>query len=449
LASRIPHKIIALLLSFCLLLGASPSHAAGLRLIRDAESESIMKSYLRPILQAAGMSEDSVRIILVNDNTLNAFVAGGSNIFFHTGLIMESDSPSMIEGVMAHELGHITGGHLIKLQDELDNAAVKQLVTTLLAVMAGASGSGEAAQGIMMGGTQLTMYSLYSYSRGQEQAADQAGLSYLRQARKPAEGLLEVLELLRSRERLSPQGGIPYLRSHPLTRDRISFVRSESMQAGEPTPPSKEDLAAHEMMLAKLRGYLQTYEQVIRRYGGKDTAPAHYAMAIAEYRRSRLDEAIKHMAKVKQMLPGNAYVHEMEGQIYFENGRLAEAQKSYAKAYKLAPDESLIAVAYAHTMLEDTTKTDEVLAILDKAMEDDGRNVQGWRMMTALYQRKNEPAMAAWTQAEAASLLGNHEQAKRFAELALKTLPAGSPAALQAQDVLSNTEEALRTKRKK
>ncbi|MBI1276076.1 M48 family metalloprotease [bacterium] len=436
-------------MSICALFAAWPAQAEGMRVIRDAETEAVMKSYFRPILSAAGMSPDSVRIILVNDNTLNAFVAGGANLFFNTGLLVECESPAMVRGVMAHELGHITGGHLLRMQDELESATVKQIVTTLLAVMAGASGSAEAAQGIFMGGTQLTMYGLYAHSREQEQAADQAGVTFLKQSNEPIQGMLDVLQLLRSRERLSPQGGIPYLRSHPLTNDRISFVRNEAMQAGTPPEPDKAELAEHELMLGKLRGFLQPYNQVAMRYANKDTAPAHYAMAIAEYRRSKLEEALKHIARLKELVPNNAYIYETEGQILFENGRLPEAQKAYAKAYKLKPNESLIAIAYAHTMVDDTSRTDETLTILNRALEQDSDNLQGWRLMTALYQRKNQPAMAAWTQAESASLLGNQEQAKRFATTALKSLPKGSPAALQAQDVLDNAEEAIAAKRKK
>lgn len=402
--------------------------------IRDAETEEAMKAYARPILSAAGYPENALQLYVVNSEAINAFVAGGSNIFIHTGLLLACDRPEMVQGVLAHELGHITGGHLVRTTEVAENSMLTQGITTLAGIAAAAAGQGALGQGIISAGSHIAQAGFFAYSRGQEQAADQAGLTYLSDAHVSAKGILDVLEVLRQRERLAPDGGVPYLRSHPLTRERIAHVRNEVMQSTvQEVPPPQSFRLIH----AKLKAFLSPLESVRREYNGDKSVEGRYGMAVVHFRASELDKALALMNGLIAEQPGNAYFQELKGQMLFENGKVAEAAEAYSKAYTLN-GHALIGLGYAEALVARKKGNDnqEAEKILRKVVTAEPRNLQAWNLIGKARQQRGDEAGALLAQAESAYVRGKYKDVVRFAKQAKEQFKEGTTDYLRADDLI-------------
>ncbi|MEM7653193.1 MAG: M48 family metalloprotease, partial [Pseudomonadota bacterium] len=284
----------AIIVFFIALIAPSAASGQGLRLIRDAEIEDTIRTYATPLFTIAGLEPSAVDIILVNDRALNAFVAGGQRLFMNSGLLMRAETPNQVIGVIAHEVGHISGGHLVRSRDALNRATTQQIVSILAGLAAAvASGRGDVGVGVLSGGQDVALRSLLQYSRAQESAADQAGVRYLDQTGQSSRGLLEFFKILGGQELLLSSSQDPYLRTHPLTRERVSFIESHVEQSryseNQDTP---DNLRRHARMRAKFQGFLDP-TGAFRDYPSNDqSVPARYARSIAYYRSSDARSAL-------------------------------------------------------------------------------------------------------------------------------------------------------------
>ena len=286
--------------------------AQQLSIIRDAEIEDTIRGYAAPLFSAAGLSADAVEVHIVASNQLNAFVAGGQKIFVFTGLLLASESPGQITGVLAHEVGHIMGGHLARAHDALRNATNQSILAAVLGVAAAAaSGRGDVAAAIILGGTQLAQASLLQYSRTQESAADQAALRLLDSTGQSAAGLLAFFDILGDQEALLADSQDPYVRSHPLTRDRVRTVRAHLARSPySARPDSTESVVAHQRMKAKLVAFLRPPGRALKTYPQSDqSVEGRYARAIAYYRIPELDRALAEIDALLAAHPDNPYFH--------------------------------------------------------------------------------------------------------------------------------------------
>ena len=239
------------------LLPYASARAQTISLIRDAEIEETLRQISGPILDAAGLGRNSVRMYIVNDPQLNAFVAGGSNLFLNTGLLMRTENVGQVAGVIAHEVGHIAGGHLSRVAGAQRRAAAEMILATVLGAAAAVAGAPGLGTAIITGGQSYAQNNLMRFSRSQEQAADQAAVSYLDRAAISSAGLAEFFKTLENQNVLAVSRTNPYLQTHPLTRDRIRFV--ENHVAGEggrfsDLPPGWP--LAHGRMVVKLQAFL-------------------------------------------------------------------------------------------------------------------------------------------------------------------------------------------------
>lgn len=443
-------KIIPALMVFCLALvqGLSPALAQGrpLALIRDAEIEHTIRTYAEPIFQVAGIDPGAVDIYLVNDPSLNAFVAGGQNLFIHTGLLLAAESPGEVIGVIAHETGHIAGGHLARGAEQIEAARRTALLTTLLGMAtAVATGNGGAGAAVMSGGATVAQRGFLTFSRSMENSADQAALGFLDAAGYSAEGLATFLARLENQELVPSSREAEYVRTHPLTHDRVEAVRervAHSRNTGKPFPPAYDEMMVR--MKAKLFGFLQPHV-ALRRYADDDSIAGRYARAIAEYRGGDLGEAIAAVDRLIAVEPQNPYFHELKGQILLESGRLAEARPAYEKAVSLLPDSPLLLLPLAQTKLEsgDPQLAASAIGDLKAALEVDRDMPLAWRLLATAYGRSGDLGMAAVALAEEALAKGDGVAAAQQADRALQTLPTGSPGALRAQDI-QHAAERLR-----
>ena len=422
-------------------LAQSPS--GRLPLIRDAEIEHTIRAYSAPIFQAAGMSAAKIQINLVNDNRLNAFVAGGRYIFINTGLLMRAEHAGQVIGVIAHETGHIAGGHLVRLQRELQDAQIKQIISMILAAGAGIAtrNAGIAYAGVGLG-ARLTEGTFYQFARTQEAAADAFGVATLDRMGMSARGLYEFLQILGEQEMLYPQRD-PYLRTHPITRERADDVRrhlARSPHTDKPLPKTFETM--HVRMRAKLVGFLLPAEQVIGRYRGKEnTLEARYALAVAYHQSARLPRALQFIDGLIKESPNDAYFHELRGQILFESGAqyVRDAVAAYERAVKLAPNEALIRMGLAQAQLETGDPALEAAALvnLKAAVHQDDTYPLGWRLLAVAYGKAGDMGNAALANAEYAYLVQDMQTLRASVAIADRSLKQGTPSWLRLQDIKS------------
>ncbi|MBP6768174.1 MAG: M48 family metalloprotease [Reyranella sp.] len=440
---------------FCLTLFAlAPFRAATaqqgqrLNLIRDAEIESTIRTFTIPIWKAAGLDPNGVEIMLVQDGSLNAFVAGGQRIFINTGLIMRTERPNQLIGVMAHESGHIAGGHLARMQEELRSLSTLQILETILAggAMAGGAVGGAGAGGSgggHGGGTGRPMapgslMSFLKYTQTQESAADQAAITYLQRTGQSPKGTVEFLRYLQREEKLAINRRDPYLTTHPLTPERISaFEQAAANSPYANTPDSPQFLMLHQRMVAKLYGFVAP-DMALQRYTEADRSlPARYARAIALYRKGALGSALLTIDGLLKEHPNDPYFHEVRAQMLYENGRAAESIPSYRRAVQLAPAAAILKIDLARALLDvnNPDNTREAMRNLDLASQQESGSFELWRLMAAGYSSLGNQGMTSLARAEMAALRGQRSEAQAHAEAAARQLPAGTPAWQRAQDL--------------
>lgn len=420
---------------------AAPAQAQ--TIIRDAEIEEYMTEWFDPVYDAAGMNADQVKIIIVQDPMINAFVAGGANIFFYTGLLEKTDGPGELIGVMAHELGHIAGGHLIRAREAMENASYEAILGGIIGVGAAIlSGDGSAAGAIGTASNSMATRKFLSYSRGFESSADQYALSTLSKASLDPSGLGTFLEKLENQELLPASQQSEYVRTHPLTRSRIDSVESGAAQSsakGKPFPEKWNE--QHKRMKAKLMAFI-TPQQVPWNYDDRDTSiPAVMARAIAAYRTNDIARALKLADDLIAQEPDNAYFQELKGQMLLEFGRVPESVPYYQKAASLKPRSGLIRTSLGHAQLEtagnDKAKLQKAIDNLEAAQKIEPRSGRIHRLLATGYGRKGDDARARLHLAEEALLLRKNEYARAQANAALKSLPQGSAGWLRAKDIIA------------
>ena len=415
--------------------------AKRISMIRDVEIETTILSYATPLLIAAGLEPSSIRIHIVEDNTLNAFVAGGQQIFINTGLLLKSGSVNQIIGVLAHEIGHIAGGHLIKGTKARSDISATSLLGVLLGGAAIISGSPNAGAAAMQLGSNIGIRNYLSFSRTQESAADQSALRLMEQTQQSAAGLLKFMEVLEDQELLSARSQDPYVRTHPLSQNRIATIRRHLQTSRfTNTPASKKNQKSHARLRAKLVGFTQTFSQTLREYPERDgSIESIYARTIAHYRRPNISKAISLIDKLIAKLPNDPYFHELKGQIYFENGKIDLALKSYQTATNLIPGSPLLRVQLARAQIEKNEPKFLKMAIpnLLYSINKDPTRPNVWRQISIAYGRLNKKGESSQALAEEAILLGRNNEAIKLAERAKKLLKIGTRNWLRAEDIIN------------
>ena len=445
-------KIVAVILTgllvFVWCLMPAEAQRRPMRFIRDAEIEHIIRGFAEPIFQVAGIEPQAVSVYLVQDPTLNAFVAGGQNMFLHTGLLLQAEDAGQLLGVMAHESGHISGGHLARGAEALEQARTQALITTILGLAAAAaSGQAGVAAAAIGGGQGMAERGFLSYTRSMENAADQAALSYLDRAGISSEGMLSFLEKLEDQELVPQSRQVEYVRTHPMTRDRVDAVRSHvsrSRYTGQPLPAEvQEDFRR---MQAKLLGFLEPRRALQRYPEDDDSVAGRYGRAIALYRQGQLDVALAAMDELIAEEPDNPFFLELKGQMLLEHGRLAEAKPYYEQASRLYPREPLLLVPLAQIKLDSGDEADVASAIddLTEAVQIDDGMAMAWRLLATAYGRSGDLGMAAVALAEEALAQRDPVRALQQVSRAEGQLPEGSPGWLRLEDIRRQAQEMRR-----
>jgi predicted Zn-dependent protease len=444
---------IALGIAAIVAVTAYPSHPAraqpgAISLIRDTEVERVLRGYLDPLLLAANLNPSAVHLYIVNDPTINAFVAEGQNMFINTGLLMQLDSPNQIVGVMAHETGHIEHGDLVRASQGMRAAMVPMLLSMAIGVAVMALGAGDAGSAILMGGQQIAERTFLAYSRTVEAAADQAGVRLLTATHQSGEGMLQVFRRFEGEEVLSAEHQDPFAMSHPAPTQRIADL--EALVDASPyrdvkDPP--ERVYEFQMIRAKLRGYIMRPDVVLRLYPNTDNSrPAHYARAMAYFRQPDMPKALSELDILLKDQPTNPYFLEMYGQIKVEMGKVEEGIEPYREAVKELPDAPLIRVALAAAMLgtENPKYTKEAADQLETALMQENDDAFAWYELAQAYAREGQTGKAELATAERYYILASYSQAMQFAGRAQRLLSQGSTDWQRASDILAIAQTQVR-----
>jgi predicted Zn-dependent protease len=423
----------------------------GIALIRDTEAERVLRGYLDPLLLVAGLRPDVVRLHLVNDSSINAFVAEGQNMFINTGLIMALDTPNQITGVMAHETGHMADGHLVRAGAGMKAATVPLLLSMAAGLAAMIAGAGDAGQAIIMGGQQIAERTFLAFSRTQEASADQAGVRYLTATHQSGIGMVQVFKRFENQEILSSQRIDPFAQSHPAPTDRISAL--QGLVDASPYRDVKDSAQAQyafDMMRAKLRGYIQRPEVTLRQYPVANTSkPARYARAMAYFREPDMGKALGEIQGLLADEPDNPYFLEMYGQIKVEMGKVEEGIEPYRHSVKILPDAPLIRVALGAALLgtENPTYTAEAVQELQTAISQEYDEPLAWYELAQAYGRLGQTGKAELATAERYFVVEAFPQAVQFAGRAQRQLQQGSTDWQRATDILAIAQTQMADKR--
>jgi predicted Zn-dependent protease len=442
-------RALALLTAAAVAISAGPARAEGqqgLPLIRDAEIEQLLREYTAPILKAAGLAQQNVRVVIINDRAFNAFVADGRRIFVNTGTLMDAKTPNEVIGVFAHETGHIAGGHLARLREELANAQTSSIIALLIGVGAivagGRSGNGSQIGAAAIAGPQnMIQRSLLSYVRQQEEQADKAGVKFLNATGQSAKGMWVTFKRFADQMLVSSQFMDPYLQTHPMPKERVAALEElvkTSPYWDRKDPPELQ--LRHDLMRAKLSGFMERADTVMRRYPPTDLSlPARYARAIAAYRHSDLRTALVQIDALIQAQPHNPYFHELKGQALLDNARPLEAVAALRHAAALAPDSVLIRILLGQAMVatNDRRIAEEAIPLLRVAMTREPEVPETYTQLAMAYGLKGDIAEADLASAQAAFARGDMKTAKELAARAKTRFPTGSPGWVKADDIVS------------
>jgi predicted Zn-dependent protease len=419
-----------------------------LPVVRDAEIEQLLKEYTQPVLKAAGLSQQNIQIIIINDRGFNAFVADGRRIFVNAGALMESKVPNEIIGVLAHEAAHIAGGHLARIREQLAAASTASILAMVVGlgamIAAGRSGNsdlGQIGMAAIQGPQAAIQNSLFAYIRAQEDQADRAAVKYLTATGQSGKGMYETFKRLADQMLYQTQFINPYMQSHPLPSERVAAL--EGMAKSSPywdktDPPALQ--ARHDLMRAKLHGFTDRPDSVARRYPLSDTTlAARYARAISAYRFSDPRAASAQIDGLIAAQPQNPYFHELKGQALMESGKPAEAIAPLRQAVQLSPNPALIQIMLAQALIatHERARGEEAVALLQTALRREPESPDAYSQLAMAYGQKGDLANADLASARSAFMRGDLKTARELATRAKTRFPVGSPGWLKADDISS------------
>ena len=419
-------------------------------IIRDAEAEQLLREYTRPILRTAGLEKQNIQVVILNEKAFNAFVADGRRIFINYGALMQSETPNQIIGVLAHETGHLAGGHLSKLREQMAQAQTQMIIAMLLgagAVVAGArsgnsnNGLANAGAAAIAGPQEMIRRTLISYVRQQEENADRAGVKFLTATGQSAKGMYETFRRFTNESLFAARDADPYLHSHPMPAERVAAL--EELARSSPYWDKKDDPALqlrHDMVRAKVSAFMERQDTVYRRYPpSNDCLPARYARAIATYLHGDLRSALAQIDGLIQVQPNNPYFYEVRGQALLEGGKPAEAIAPLRKALQLSNNAPLIEMLLGQALVATDNKayTGEAIAILRSAVARETEAPLGYTQLAMAYGRKGDFAQADLASAQAAFLRGDNKTARELASRAKTRFAIGTPGWVKADDIVS------------
>lgn len=434
-------KLFFIILCVCV---THPVYAA-MSLIRDAQTERFLRQLSNPIFEAAKLNAKDISIYIINDNSLNAFVTGGQNVFIHTGLIRKYNTPDALIGVIAHEAGHIAGGHLARSSEAMEKSSNAMILSYLLGIGAAVAGSPEAGQAIILGGSNTAQRLYLKYNRGQEEAADQYAIAYLDELQYPADGLLQLLEFFEMQMIGYKDEIDEYFLSHPISKKRIDLIKERTKGKQLSDVKINQKLQPDmDVVLAKLEGFMDDPDQILKTYRYQTNPLSYYKRAIAYFRTGKINDGLYIINKLidhEENAIRKGFLYELKGQFLFESGMIQESVVAYNNALALLPDrdaaQSKIAISSAILSIagNDSDLTDLAINYLDNAKKYESQNPFLFRQLAIAYDKVQQTGKSYLALAQYYYLSADKEKALKYAKKAKENL-SNKQALLEASDLI-------------
>jgi len=432
---------------------AAAQDDSGPQVLRDTETEQLFHDMSLPLIQAGGLDPNSVKVVLLNDPEINAFVAQGQTVYVQSGLIQAADNVNQVQGVVAHELGHVIAGDSIRSESGQHQAVGITILSLVLGAAAMAAGAGDAGMGIMMAGQRAALGELLAFTRGQESTADATGARLLSKAGITGKGMLDFFNKLQNQEyRLAIYDKDSFDRDHPLSSERIQALQQKLQSDpswNKPVDPKLE--ARFERVKAKLLGYVNPRQAVLRYPESDQSVPAHYARAYAYHLSGYPDKAEAEANALLAIDAHDPYFLELKGQILLEDGKPKDAVAPLREATERSGNAPMIAAMLGHALVEtnEPQNFQEAKEILKVAVNRDNDDPFAWYQLGIIYDHEGDLARASLATAERNNLEGNPKLALASAQMAMKGIPPGTPDYLRAQDIAMVSRAELAKKDKK
>ncbi len=418
-------------------------------LIRDAETEKFLHQLSDPIFIAAGLNPQNIKIFIVNDSSINAFVSGGQNVFINTGLIRKYKTPDALIGVIAHETGHIVGGHLARSSEGAAEAEGAMLLSYLLGIGAIAAGSPDAGAAILMGGNQTAQRIYLKFTRTQEEAADQYAVQFLDKLQYPADGLVKLLEFFKSEMAAYKDRIDEYLLSHPVSQKRIDLIKTRTEGKNFSDKKINQQLQNKmDRVNAKLEGFIDDPAGLIEKYRNNFDDNSNLIKSIALFRNGKIDESLRMLDPIIAKNPKDGFLHEIKGQILFESGRVQDSILAYNQAVKLlnSKDSAVIRVALAQAILSLKTSDHDLIKLainhLEAAKKNESENPFLFKQLANGYSKLSDEGRSLLALAEFNLLIGDNKKCLKYAKQAKNHLDENDKKELiRADDLIDLAKE--------
>jgi len=421
--------------------------AAGISIIRDDETEKLLKEITDPIIRAVGLDSDSIEIVIVNDPSINAFVSGGQRIFIHTGLIAEADDVSTVIGVLAHEAGHIKGAHIIQKGSDYEKAnygAIAGYVLGLGSVLAGAPA--EAGLAISSASQNIAMRNLLSYSRDYENAADTVALEVCKKIGVTPRGLVNLLRKIQSEQKISGDIVDKYMLTHPVSEERIKYIENYIKKHPEiDKKPAEEIQKKFLMVKAKIYGFLYSSKKTKQIYQGKTTDEALYALSVIKHREAKFSESDNYLNQLIARYPSNYYFYELRAQFLFERGKVDQSISEYRKVLIKLENSVLIRLKLANALLnkKDAASYQEAVSQLKAALLSEPRNISLTNQLGLAYGKLGNLGTSYLYFAESSIIAKNLNNAKFYLQKAERYINKASPEFIKLTELKNELDRLL------
>lgn len=374
----------------------------------DPEVEEYLNALGRTLASTLPDQGNGFQFFALRDNTINAFAMPGGVIGTHTGLIVVTEAESELASVLGHEIGHVVQHHMARMLVRQSNTTAMVLASILLAVLAGRA-STNAAGAVLMSGQAAAIQNQLAYSRDYEREADRVGLQILSSAGFDIRGMPTFFERLFQRTRSSENNAPAYLRTHPLTQDRIADIGSRVHQMRAMPHQSSID---YTLVRAKLEVQQLGARAAIARFLVRDVKTRQeqsgrwYGLARAYLMDNQLGEADKAYAELVKLAPDTAMLPLLGAELERAHGRDAQAAKLCGDARARYPARSSLIYCQADSWLEGKAP-ENALKVLDPLLRVPGSDYRLYILQAKAESALGRTALAHRAQAEVYQLQGD------------------------------------------
>ena len=444
---------IKLIISILLVIFSCNAYSAQKNIIiRDAEIEYFLYKVILTVSDGYFRNTQPFQPVLISNNEYNAFVTGSNKIFINTGLINKSKSINEIQGVLAHEIGHLILNHSSSRSINTSNLSKYSKFATIagIALSAGGKLDSNSALGLILGTQDIAIKSAFQFSRIQEQQADKYALDTFRKKKISLTGLENLLLRLSQREVSTNNSVVGYYRSHPFSKQRLEQLKKYK-SSNYISNKNNEDIYINNFNISldyiknKIRAYgSDPFEILNKKDNNNNIFFANYSRIIAYKKTGEYEPAIDTLKVLQNKYPDYPFYYELAGDIYFSKGSYNKSIREYKKALnnlneKYIYADDLIKFSLVKSYLQTNKAQDlkESIQILEQMLHNSPKWKLLWRLLAKSSGKLGQKGITYIALAEESLLKKNFIKAKKYVDLALKQKTITNSYKLRGLDILS------------